>query len=112
MGTISEEDKIMMTTGMRKREVLNKEMLNFLFYYKDGELYWRAKPSYSTPLDQPAGTVNGGGFREVRVNTNRYRVDLLIWIMHYGIIESGFKLAHLDEDKLNCKINNLFLVRA
>jgi len=105
-------ETVLATTAIKEHMIM-KDLLVFLFYYKDGELYWRRKPAITVDISKPAGSVNGGGFREIRINSKRYRTDMLIWIYHNDVLddESKYtkKLVHLDDDKLNSRIENLAL---
>ena len=98
-----------LTTSQIRRSMITKDLLIFLFYYRDGDLYWRVPPAITVDISKPAGSVNGGGFREVRINKNRYRVDLLVWIYFNGAVPDGFVIKHKDENKLNSRVENLKL---
>jgi hypothetical protein len=100
-----------LATSKIKKSMLTKDFLIFLFHYNDGNLYWRRKPAITSDLSKPAGSINGGGFREIRINRNRYRVDFLVWVYHNDVPHGSYKIQALDKDKLNTRIENLILIR-
>ena len=99
-----------LTTSDIRRSNLSRDLLTFLFYYKEGDLYWRVKPAITVDISKPAGSINGGGFREIRINKNRYRVDFLVWIYFTDTPPGRCVIKHKDENKLNTRFENLKLV--
>lgn len=59
-------------------------------------------------------TSNEAGYLQVKVsyrnNTIRYYVHRLVWLVFIGEIPEGYEIAHIDNDKSNCCIDNLHLV--
>jgi hypothetical protein len=100
-----------LATSKIKRSMITKDLLIFLFHYNEGNLYWRIKPAITVDISKPAGSMNGAGYREVRINKNRYRVDFLVWVYHYDVPHGNFKIRPLDKDKSNTLIENLILIR-
>ena len=78
-----------------------------LFEYRDGELYWRVKPSRGVSVGDKVGTVCSTGHRRVMYKRKLYGVHRIIWLMHHGVLPN--EVDHADTNKLNNKIENLRL---
>ena len=84
---------------------INKEILNFLFDYKDGELYWKFSLSCKSPKGTIAGSIKHDGYRRIGLNKKVYLAHRLIFMMFYGYMPEI--VDHIDGNKLNNKIENL-----
>jgi hypothetical protein len=84
---------------------LTKEILNFLFDYKDGELYWKFSLSSKSPKGTIAGYVKNDQYRRIGLNKNLYLAHRLIFMMHYGYLPDV--VDHIDGNRLNNRIENL-----
>jgi hypothetical protein len=84
--------------------MLNKEYLNELFEYKNGDLYWK-NHIYKAWNGKKAGSLNNKGYWVVCINWKRYQIHRLIFLMHNGIFHN--LIDHIDGNKLNNKIENL-----
>jgi hypothetical protein len=89
------------------------EMLNVLFEYRDGNLYWKVDRRPRTKAGDLAGTVAKRGdkqYRKVRILDKTYMVSRLIYIMHYGNIQDDMRVVHKDGDTMNMRPENLKVV--
>jgi hypothetical protein len=83
---------------------LSQEQLKELFYYKDGLLY--RKSNYK-PLIITKETNN---YHRYQIAGKRYRVHRMIWILHYGSIPKDYIIDHINQIKIDNRIENLRLV--
>jgi len=84
---------------------ITKEILNFLFDYKNGELYWNFSLSCKSPKGTIAGSIKGDGYRRIGLNKKVYLAHRLIYMMFHGYMPEI--VDHIDGNKLNNKIENL-----
>jgi hypothetical protein len=87
-----------------------------LFEYRDGNLYWRARPlsDFKTLracntwnakfASNRAGTVSNNYIR-CSINDRLYLAHRIIWLIHHGTWPN--KIDHIDHDRINNKITNL-----
>jgi hypothetical protein len=75
---------------------LTKEILDQIFEYRDGDLYWK-------PVK--AGTVDGSGYLQIGIKGKYYKNHRLIFLMHHGYLPE--LIDHADGDRQNNKIGNL-----
>ena len=87
--------------------MITKELLNKIFQYKDGELYWKEKTSpYShIKIGDKAGCVNKEGYVVICVNKKIHKAHRLIFLMHHGYLPK--EIDHKDTNPLNNRIENL-----
>ena len=78
-----------------------------LFDYREGFLYWRAKPSRGVNAGDKVGTICSSGHQRLMYRRKIYRVHAIIWLMHYGQIPK--EIDHKDTNKLNNCVENLRL---
>lgn len=88
-----------------KDSTLTKEYLQSIFYYKDGELYWKNTINSRAIKDCVAGHVNSRGYKYITLNKQRYLAHRLIFILFNNYIPNF--IDHIDNNKLNNKIENL-----
>lgn len=84
---------------------LTKEILNFLFDYRDGELYWKFSLSSKSPKGTIAGTIKHDDYRRIGLNKKPYLAHRLIFMMHHGYLPEI--VDHIDGNRLNNRIENL-----
>lgn len=84
---------------------ITKEILNFLFDYKNGELYWKFSLSSKSPKGSIAGAVKLDGYRRIGLNKKVYLTHRLIYMMFHGYMPEI--VDHIDGNKLNNCIENL-----
>lgn len=85
-------------------EISQKEVLR-LFYYKDGLLIRRITINNRAIKGAIVGHLGGRGYLRVTVHGVGFRVHRLIFLMHKGYLPK--MLDHIDENKLNNRIENL-----
>jgi hypothetical protein len=76
-----------------------------LFEYRDGQLYWRVKPSRGVNVGNQVGYVHPTGHRRFMYRRKGYAIHRIIWLMHYG--DNPSEIDHKDTDKLNNHVENL-----
>lgn len=84
---------------------ITKEILNFLFDYKDGELYWKISLSSKSPKGCIAGTKGKDGYKRIGLNRKKYLNHRFIFLMHHGYLPKI--VDHIDGNSENNRIENL-----
>lgn len=87
-----------------KDSTLTQNEVKSLFYYKDGDLYWK-KNVGKIKANTKAGSVLNTGYRSIVFNYKRYQAHRLIFLFHYGYFSEY--IDHIDGNKLNNFIENL-----
>lgn len=89
----------------------NPDLVRSLFFYKDGNLYWKQQINTRTKIGMKAGCLVGGGGRagvpryKVKYDGKMYRVHRLIYLMHHNVLPKV--IDHIDGDPHNNRIENL-----
>ena len=86
---------------------LTKEDAHKIFRYENGILYWRIKPSNNVNAGDVAGKIGGGGYRWIGYSKVRYPAHRLVWIMHFGEIQKGYEIDHINHVRSDNRIENL-----
>ena len=84
---------------------INKETLNELFIYSEGLLFWRHLNEFKKK--GAIGNVNSAGYVYISIRKRHYDTHRLIYIMHYGCIEKGLVIDHINNIKTDNRIENL-----
>jgi hypothetical protein len=84
---------------------VNKEILNDIFNYQDGSLFWKKNTGRRTKIGDIAGRSCSNGYRMVGLFKRAYLEHRLIFMFHNGYFPK--EVDHIDGDKLNNKIENL-----
>lgn len=84
-------------------------MINWgdVFDYRDGDLFWKIKPSNVAKTGDRAGTLMPDGYRRVQFKRKTYPQHRIIYEMHFGPIPKGMQIDHVDLNKSNNRIENL-----
>lgn len=87
------------------------ERLHELFRYnaETGNLIRRIHVSSNARAGDVAGTVSRHGYLQVSIDKKLYHGHRIIWRMVKGEIPVGMCIDHIDNDKLNNKLENLRL---
>lgn len=76
----------------------DKEVLNKLFEYRDGDLIWRSSGKL-------AGTPHDWGYYRTQIGNKLYYNHRLIFCMHHGYVPKI--IDHIDGVRTNNRIENL-----
>jgi hypothetical protein len=82
---------------------------NEIFEYRNGELFWKIRPSNKKLQNKKVGCFSHGYIR-LGYKKKLYYAHRVIWEMHHGVIPKNMLLDHIDGNGLNNKIKNLRLV--
>lgn len=84
---------------------ITQELVQSLFDYRYGELYWRVRPNGRVKLGSKAGSLGGRGYYQIQINGKLYYTHRLIFLYHHGYLPNF--LDHIDRNTTNNKIENL-----
>ncbi len=87
---------------------LNKEMINEIFEYKEGNLFYKKRLSTSVKIGDKVGYQNNIGYVKTKIKGKSYFVHRLIWIYHFG--DTDLDIDHIDHNTFNNRIENLRIV--
>jgi hypothetical protein len=85
-------------------QIITQEYLQSIFEIKDGQLYWKIKPSPKIHKGTICGTWKNG-YCFVSINKKKYLAHRLIFMMHYAYLPEF--LDHIDGNPSNNLIENL-----
>ncbi len=88
----------------------SKDVLNKMFTYKDGQLFWKVNWGLKVKAGTRVGTfIKNKGYRRLYFKGKGIGEHRAIWIMHNGAIPIGYEIDHKDTNKSNNIISNLRL---
>lgn len=70
-----------------------------LFNLKDGELFWKEKPSKRVQIGAKAGSLNSCGYLEVQIKRKHYLIHRIIFEMVYGAIPDREEIDHINHNR-------------
>lgn len=83
-----------------------QEDLKEVFFYKDGNFYWKNDRGRKIKAGSIAGYKDkSSGYRRLHFNGKTYNFHRLVYMYHYGYFPEF--VDHIDGDKENNKIENL-----
>jgi hypothetical protein len=89
---------------------MTKELLQELFYYENGFLFNKVKRSSNAMPNTKAGTLpNNSDYRRVSISNKIYLEHRVIWIYFNGLIPSDLFIDHINQNKMDNRIENLRL---
>lgn len=80
--------------------VNDRDLLNSLFIYSDGDLFWKK-------TNKKAGSILPSKYVVVSFGKARLRLHRAIYVMHNGPIPDGYQIHHKDGNHKNNRIENL-----
>lgn len=84
--------------------MITQERLRELFYYEDGNLYWKEVTGRRKP--GPLGSLNkSNGYMQHMIDGNLCLMHRLIFMHQYGVLPEF--VDHIDGDRTNNRIENL-----
>ena len=90
---------------------MKKELIEQYFEYKNGSLYWKVDKSNSKYRSgNKAGCIYSNGYYVIKFNNKRYLEHRLIYTLFNGQIPKNLVIDHIDQNRLNNKIENLRIV--
>lgn len=90
---------------MSNRDFITQELLQHLFDYKDGQLFWKNPTSNRKKTGERAGCKKEKGYRFIRINNFLFYEHRIVYMWHFGKFIG--KIDHIDGDTFNNKISNL-----
>jgi hypothetical protein len=81
--------------------------------YEDGKMYWLARNN--SRFDKQFAGKEAGSFNEglqgfsVAFNGTRILLHRAVWVFHYGEIPEGMEIDHINQNRLDNRIENLRL---
>lgn len=84
---------------------MTQNKIKELFEYRDGKLYWVVSLYRQPCIGKIAGTKNGNGYMQVRVNGKIVLQHRVIFLYHHGYLPKF--IDHIDHDRTNNRIENL-----
>lgn len=94
---------------MEPKVLPERNLLNELFEYREGKLFWKVYRKGTSGVGSRAGSFYTKGYRLIRFNYKQFPEHRVIYTMINGDIPNGFRIDHIDTDKANNKIENLRL---
>lgn len=91
----------------KRRANLTQERVKALFDYReDGLLIRRVRTARRTQEGDIAGCVDSLGYREICIDSVKYRLHRIVWLWHHGYLpEHG--LDHINRNRADSRIENL-----
>lgn len=71
-----------------------------------GLMYWKYTTSPKIKVGSLLHSIDGKGYRSVRINNKHYRQHILAWVITYRKFPEGV-IDHISGDKLDNSISNL-----
>jgi hypothetical protein len=90
-----------------KRETLTQARLQQALHYEPetGVFVWKVANALTTKIGDRAGSINGGGYRQIDVEGKKYKAHRLAWLYVYGYLPK--RLDHKNRDRTDNRIMNL-----
>jgi len=88
-----------------QNSTLSLELLNELFYYKDGNLYRKKSTQKNVIVGSKVGTINTLGYLAISIKGKTYLVHRLIYWLSHGYLPKY--IDHIDGNRANNLLENL-----
>jgi hypothetical protein len=86
-------------------KIISQQLVQDLFEYKEGELYWKVAKAQRLKVGDLAGTLINTGRKSTKINNKLYLNHRIIFLMFHGYLPKF--IDHIDNNPLNNKIENL-----
>lgn len=83
-----------------------------LLYCKNGSMIRIRNRTRPDLIGKKIGTLRPDGYIKARLNGSYYYLHRLVWMYHYGEINQGYEIDHIDGNPSNNTIKNLRLARS
>ena len=84
---------------------ITQDYVKNLFYFKDGNLFWKKPTGHRIKIGDQAGSVNKTGYLYVGINNTSYRVHRLVYLYHHGYLPKF--VDHINGNRVDNRIENL-----
>jgi hypothetical protein len=64
--------------------ILSQDYLNYLFDYKNGELYYKKKYARNIKIGKKVGSNHGNGYKRIVIHNKKYYLHRIIFCMFNG----------------------------
>jgi hypothetical protein len=96
---------------MKYKNDLTQDLLQEMYSYTDGKLFWKIKPYKSrVNVGDRVGTLHHSGYRVISINKKQYGEHRLIYLHQNGSLDENLQIDHINDDKADNRIENLRLV--
>lgn len=85
--------------------MITQELINSLFEYDNGVLYWKVNRTGTAKKGTQAGWLHSNGYFRCKVKGKPYLVHRLIYLAHHGYLPEI--LDHINGNPLDNRIENL-----
>ena len=89
---------------------LCKDILQDMFTYEQGKLYWNYSPRANVKTGDEAGSTDAYGYVCIKINQKIYKAHRLIYIMFNGHIPNRLQIDHINGIRNDNRIENLRVV--
>lgn len=88
-----------------KKRTVDQNLINEIFEYRDGHLFWKNPFGYKAKAGEKAGSINQEGYVKVQILGKRYSAHRIIFCMFHGYFPEF--VDHIDGNPQNNLIENL-----
>ena len=89
----------------KRNSIPSQKILQSLFTYKDGYLYWKESRARWVQKGSIAGCLRRDNYWQIYINNKPYFAHRLIYMFFYGYVPK--QIDHIDNCQSNNKIENL-----
>jgi hypothetical protein len=89
----------------KRNSIPSQEILQNLFTYKDGFLYWKEARARCVKKGSIAGCLKSNNYWQIYINNKAYSAHRLIFMFFHGFVPD--QVDHIDNCQSNNKIENL-----
>ena len=90
--------------------MITQKLLHDLFYYNENKLFNKITRNWKSKKDTFSAKLRKDRYFDIKINGKMYLMHRLIYIYHFGNIEDGKYIDHIDGNRMNNDINNLRVV--